>query len=423
MAHLQPQTNHHHLMALCAINEAVNRSLDVDAVMQQALERVLDVLQLDAGDVRLIEDGRLVLKAARAISPQFIAAEHAVPLGSCQCGRAAQCGEVMLVENLSRHALPRHACAREGFAAVISVPVQTTERVVGLIHVGSRTPRTFDAADRELLKAIGHQIGVAIERAQLHEQLRALNAALEARVAERTAELLAAKAALAQKADALHQMLLEERRIEERTRARIAHDLHDGVQQLIVAALFETQAAREVLATHHEIADQRLAAAQALLRRIEAEMRDAIYSLRPVALDAHGLVPALRECAAGFSRASGIPCDLHVSGAPRRFDPDAEVVAFRIVQEALNNLSTHARADRAAVTVHFDERQVRVEVRDNGVGFHLAAVEQQPRSHLGLIGMRERAESVGGTLDIWSRPGGGTRVTLRLPLLPAEVGK
>jgi len=410
------ERQHSQLMALHAISEALNRSLDLDALLRVALERILEVLQLDAGDVRLVHDGRLVLRAARAVSPDFLAAEQTVPLGFCQCGRAALRGEVLIAEDLSQLPPASSACACERFAAVLSVPVQTTERVVGLIHVASRTPRTFDEADRELLHAIGHQIGAAIERARLHEELKALNATLEARVAERTRELEAAREALAQKAEALREMRVEERRIEEKTRGRIAHDLHDSVQQLIIGALFETQAARELLATQPELAAARLADAQGLLRRIEAEMRRAIFSLRPVTLDAHGLAPAVRELAAEFARASGTPCDVRVTGTPRRFGADAEVAAFRIVQEALNNLGTHARAGRAEVRVDFGPQHVTVEIRDDGIGFDLAAIEQQPRAHLGLMGMRERAESVGGTLAIWSRPGEGTRVTLRLPL-------
>lgn len=408
---------HSQLRALHAISEAVNRSLNLDAVLEVALDRVIEVLGLDAGDVRLVQDGRLVLRAVRAVSPDFAAAEASVPLGSCQCGWAAQMGQVLVAEDLAdRHDLTQSLCAREQFRAVLSVPIRTTERVVGLIHVASRAPRTFDEADRELLKAIGEQIGVAIERAQFHARLVALNATLEARVAERTRELEAARAALAQKAEALRSMRIEERRIEEKTRSRIAHDLHDSVQQLIVGALFELQAARDLMATQPDLAADKLVTVQGLLRRIETEMRRAIFNLRPVALDAHGLVPALRELVAEFARANGISCTMRVTGTPRRFAPDAEVAAFRIVQEALNNLGAHAHCRHAEVGVSFGPRQLIVEVRDDGIGFDLTALEQQPSSHLGLIGMHERAESVGGTLTIRSRPSEGTRITLQLPL-------
>ncbi len=405
-----------HLLALNEISESVNRSLDLDKVLNQALERVLAVLQLEAGDIRLIDDGHLTLRAARRVSDAFLAAEGVVPVGQCLCGQAAQQGRLFAAEDLGRlPGLAGSACACEGFGAVLSVPVQTSERVVGLIHTASREPRTFDPAECELLTAIGHQVGVAVERAQFHDRLVALNRDLEARVAQRTLELDAAREALAQKAGALHQILIEERRVEERTRARIAHDLHDGVQQFIVGALFELQAARDALAVRPAITIDRLAAAQALLRRTESEMRDAIYSLRPVTLDAHGLVPALRECVATFERSAHIRCRLLVEGAPARLAPDTEAATFRIVQEALNNAETHARAHQVRMNVNFQPTQIVLEIDDDGVGFDVAAVTKQPRSHLGLIGMRERAESVGGTLDLASAPGVGTRLTLRIP--------
>jgi signal transduction histidine kinase len=405
------------LIALNAIVAAVNESLDLDTVLNHAMDRVLDVMKLESGEVRLIENNRLVLRTARGVSADFIQAEQNIPLGQCLCGRCAQQGELIAVQDLERDpSFAGTTCACERFRAVLSVPVRTTDRVVGVIHVASRTPRVFNPADRALLAAIGHQVGVAIEKAQLHAQLKSLNQQLEGRVVHRTRALFAAKEELAQKADALRQVLTEERRVEERTRAHIAHDLHDGIQQIIIGALFETEAARGALATHPETALERLNAAQELLRRIESEMRDAIYSLRPVALDAQGLAPALRECIASFERVSGVRCELQIEGTPHRFDADAEVATFRIVQEALNNVEAHAQAKQTRVCVRFGTRDLEVQIQDDGCGFEMAQVMGQPRTHLGLIGMQERAESVDGHLDVWSRTGEGTRIVLKVPV-------
>jgi len=411
------ERQHEQLVALNAIGEAVNQSLELNAVLECALDRVLHLLQLEAGQVRLIEEGRLVPSAVRGVSPEFIAAERFVPVGYCVCGKAAQTGQLVAVEDIGRTpAFALTACACEQYTSVLSVPVRTADRVVGVLHVGSRVPRMFDDADRALLTAIGQQVGAAIEKARLHAQLKRLNQELEARVSERTGELLAAKEELAHKADALHQVLAEERRVEEKTRARIARDLHDSVQQLIIGALFETQAARDTLPSNRDSADRRLNETQVLLRRIEAEMRGAIYSLRPVVLDSHGLAPALREHVASFERVVQIPCDLYVEGTPQRFDPEAEVGVFRIVQEALNNVEAHAHARSVQVNVHFGARDLRVEIRDDGAGFDMGAVMREPRTHLGLIGMQERAETMGGELKVWSQVGQGTRVVLQAPL-------
>ncbi len=409
-------SQHQQLIALNTIGEAVNASLELEAVLDRTIDHVLEVMQLESGGIRLIENGQLVLHTSRGVSSEFSVAESVVPLGQCVCGKSAQRGELIAIEDLDRvPSFERVACACEHFRSVLSVPVRTTERVVGSIHVASRQPRKFDETDRTLLTAIGYQVGAAIEKARLHAQLKSLNQQLEARVNERTSELLTAKEDLANKADELQQVLVEERRVEEKTRARIAHDLHDSVQQLIIGALFETQAARDALAAHPDTSALRIVSAQELLRRIESEMKHAIYSLRPVILDTHGLVPALRECTESFQRISNIQCDLRVDGTPQRFNPDAEVAIFRIAQEALNNIEAHARAKYVYLRVAWGTHDLHMEVVDNGTGFDLSEVTQEARTHLGLIGMRERAESIGGSLELWSRIGEGTRVIVNAP--------
>ncbi len=407
------------LQALNTIGAAVNQSLELNTVLNAALDLVLRMLRLESGEFRLVEGDELVLHTARGVSSSFIAAERAIPLGRCLCGACAHRGELTAIQDLeSIPASMREEsyCIREGFRSVLAVPVRTTDRVVGIIHVASREQRLFDASDRALLTAIGQQVGTAIEKAQLHTQLKGLNQELEARVSERTRELSAAKEQIARHADALRHVLVEERRVEERTRAQIAHDLHDGIQHLIIGALFESQAARDTISERPDVALARLDATQELLRRIEAEMRLAIYSLRPVALDAQGLVPALRECIASFARISHVECDLHVEGTPRRFNPEVEVAAFRVVQEALNNIESHAHAAHARIVVRFGNGQLEIEIVDDGSGFDTAELAQIPRAHLGLIGMEERAESVGGTLDVHSRVGEGTRVSVQVPM-------
>ncbi len=405
------------LLALNRIGEAVNASLDLDTVLHDALEGVLHVLHLESGEVRLIEGNRLVLRSARGVSAAFQDAERTLALGECACGQCAERGSLIAVEDVgTAEGLSPTACAREQFRAMLVVPVRTEEHVVGVIHVATREPRTFDSAERSLLAAIGQQVGVAIEKARLHEQLKGLNQQLEASVESRTRALVTAKEELADKADVLRQVLVEERRVEERTRARIAHDLHDGIQQVIIGALFEVQAARDALSLNPPNVPGHLEQAQALLRRIESEMRDAIYSLRPVALDGQGLISALRECAASFERVAQVSCELRVEGAAHRFSPDAEVAAFRIVQEALNNVEAHAGARRVRCCVCFNPRELQVQIEDDGCGFDMSEVMQQARTHLGLIGMQERADSVGGTLQVWSQVGDGTRVQLTIPM-------
>jgi signal transduction histidine kinase len=415
-AEREREHQHQQLVVLNAIAESVNRSLELDSVLECALDRVLELLHLESGEVRLLENGKLILRTARGVSEQFKSSESEIPVGQCYCGKSAQTGELIAVEDLAH--LPdwgNTACVCEKFNSLLAVPVRTSDRVVGVIHVGSRSKHPFNTEDRALLMAIGQQIGAAVEKARLHSQVKSLNRELENRVNERTAELVAAKEELAHKADALHQVLREERRVEERTRARIAHDLHDGVQQLIIGAMFETQAARDALQSNPDAVPAQLGETQDLLRRIESEMRSAIYSLRPVALDTYGLVPAVRELIHSLNRISHLQCELHIEGTSRRFDPESEVAVYRIVQEALNNVEAHANARHATVNVRWG-RELTVEVSDDGTGFDIPEITRQPRTHLGLMGMEERADSIGGKVWVWSQMGSGTLVTLRVPL-------
>ena len=133
-------------------------------------------------------------------------------------------------------------------------------------------------------------------------------------------------------------------------------------------------------------------------------------------LDAHGLASALHECVETFERTAGIPCALQVEGTPRRFEDEAELSAFRIVQEALNNVVAHSGASRATVSVLFNAGTLDIQVSDDGHGFDPNGYANGSRGQLGLLGMQERAQSSGGTLRVQSGNGDGTCIRLTLPL-------
>jgi signal transduction histidine kinase len=340
-----------HLAALNQVGEFVNRSLELDDVLNHAIDRVLDVMHLTAGEIRLLDDHHLEMRAARGVSAQFIDDERSIPLGHCVCGECAERGELMVIENIGDPAYSNIPCACEAFSSSVSVPVRTAERVIGVIHLASTTPRVFDLQERSLLTSMGYLVGAAVEKAQLHAELGMMNRELEERVSNRTLELETAKEELAQKAVVLSQVLAEERRVEEKTRSEIAHDLHDGVQQLIIGALYEMQAARERVDHTAPSVSEHIGAAQELLHQTESEMRRAIYDLRPLALDAQGLVPATRECIARFERMTNVKTELKIEGSVHRLPPEVEIAAFRIVQEALNNIQAHSKATHAFVCI------------------------------------------------------------------------
>jgi len=165
----------------------------------------------------------------------------------------------------------------------------------------------------------------------------------------------------------------------------------------------------------------RLQMLRQLLNEAIEETRTAIYNLWPTTLDQIGLIPALRELIGRQEKVSGIRHSLRVYGPPYKLEPSAKIVVYRIVQEALNNIRQHASATSVDVLVHFSSRWLRITIRDDGKGFDVQSVMlSSTGQHFGLIGMRERALSIGGKLHVDSVPGRGCLVILEISANGAE---
>ncbi|MCB0012807.1 MAG: sensor histidine kinase, partial [Anaerolineales bacterium] len=258
---------------------------------------------------------------------------------------------------------------------------------------------------------------IVIHNVRLYEEITAAKAGLEQKVATRTQQLQKAKEALADKAALLQRLLNETVDVQERERQRIAQDMHDSTSQLLVGAMLELKSAQERLGNGSlPQAETSLQSVREILHRVDAEIKRAIHDLRPPSLDELGLGPALRQYAVRFEQYSGLDCDVEILGTPRRLPPKSEISIYRLVQEALQNVSAHAETDSARVILAFAPQMLKVTVLDEGCGFDMAAESRPGQESLGLLGMRERAESMGGQLTIHSRLGQGTRVELLVPL-------
>ena len=199
-------------------------------------------------------------------------------------------------------------------------------------------------------------------------------------------------------------------RAQEEERRRLARDLHDEVNQALTAILLRLQAVSHD-ATPEVVAE--LAEVRGLVNQAMDELLRLARQLRPTALDDHGLYSAIEGQARRFSTQTGIATDLRTHGTPAELDEDREIAVFRVAQEALANVARHADASRVDIDLApLGERGVELTVRDDGRGF---ATEGVGEGGLGLNGMAERARLVGGELEIESRPGGGTAVSLRVP--------
>ena len=198
-----------------------------------------------------------------------------------------------------------------------------------------------------------------------------------------------------------------------RERANLARELHDSVTQALFSMGLTTRSLELLLARDPEAARSKLAELRDLQRDALAEMRTLIFELRPSSLESDGLLQAVRTHAAAVQGRTGMsvevaaePDPLEESGQPRA-PIGVEEALYRIAQEALHNIVKHANARTATIRLARDAKAIRLTVTDDGIGFDPTRV---PRGHLGLAGMRQRAEQLGGEFSVTSRRGKGSRI-------------
>ena len=267
------------------------------------------------------------------------------------------------------------------------------------------------------------EIGVlASEFNRMAARLEEAQATLEQRVEARTQELAdvnveldrhrAEQERLARRRRSLLKRLIN---VQEEERRRIARELHDEAGQSLTGLRLGIEAAEgDLRAGRYAQSIERLEGLAAVASDAIAELERLVLDLRPAQLDRLGLVATLRWYVGRFHPQTGVLAHLDVRGEARRLDPAVETALFRIAQEALTNVARHAAAGHVKVSLTFAPNLVTLRVEDDGAGFDAETQGLSPAS-VGLLGMREHAELVGGTLVIDSRTGEGTRVAAKVP--------
>ncbi len=193
----------------------------------------------------------------------------------------------------------------------------------------------------------------------------------------------------------------------EEERRRIRRDLHDGLGPSLSGTVFQLEAARMAVDTDPEAAKRQLAGISEHVQTVVADVRRLVHDLRPPALDDRGLVGAIRQQADRLE----IPLSVTASDLDGQLPAAVEVAAYRIAGEALTNVSRHARASAATLTLDLTDDALVIELADDGVG-----IDPERQAGVGLVSVRERAAELGGRADITCPDGGGTVVSARLPL-------
>ncbi len=250
------------------------------------------------------------------------------------------------------------------------------------------------------------------ENARLIAQMQGLNAELESRVIKRTEQLQISNTKLLETQADLRRLSEELMRTTEQERTRISREIHDQLGQLLTAikmelktierlALRDPAKVRERLVETFELVDETIKT----IRRISSD-------LRPGILDDFGLEAAVEWQLQQFRERTGVSVDLEAELAEERLSKDMSTAAFRVLQEALTNVARHADASHVEVAMRTTEDELLVRVQDNGKGLH---VDPNRRS-LGLVGMRERARQLGGSVSIANGREHGVTVEMRVPL-------
>jgi len=261
-------------------------------------------------------------------------------------------------------------------------------RTIGTLHMLSRSRAFFTQEQQLLIQSYANLAAVAVQNAWLFEEVRSSNRQLHG----------------------LSQRLLK---AQEEERLHLSRELHDESSQLL-AALAMQLGFLEHDASHPEALNLRIAELKHTANKVQDNLHQLAIDLRPASLDHLGLVTTLRDYVGEFGRQYHVKADFEAVGMEgKRLPIEIETALFRIVQESLTNVALHASASRVDVVISRRDRQAVATIDDDGVGFTPSPPVAE--SNLGLLGMRERIEMLGGKFTIESSPGGGTTVNVEVP--------
>lgn len=206
-------------------------------------------------------------------------------------------------------------------------------------------------------------------------------------------------------------------RAQEEERKRVAREIHDGPAQLMANLFIKTELCEKLIDKNPSQVKTELNSLKELARSSLKDVRKIIYDLRPMSLDDLGLVPTLQRFIENFKEETGQHVEFIVFGEVASLSSIVELAAFRIIQEALNNIRKHAKAQHVLVKLEFVEDYVRLVVSDDGIGFDKNNVKSQDNDGgYGLLSIKERVELLSGKLEVISSPGKGTKIFASIPL-------
>jgi nitrate/nitrite-specific signal transduction histidine kinase len=360
------------LAIMNSIISVASHSLDIQEILEDALNKTVEQMGFEAGAAFKIESDLTTtrLMAHRGFEPA-IANDLVSSYAIASQGNSAEPPQVTTYEIAAPPDEKQTVqLAQSGFHLLVSVPLSTKGRTLGLFLLGKREPSRLSPEELSLLSSIGQQIGVAMENAHLYEQ------------AEQTA--IAAE------------------------RNRLARELHDAVTQTLFSANLIADVIPRIWKRNPDEGLQNLEELRQLTRGALAEMRTMLLEMRPESLERSDIKSLLTQLADAFIGRVRVPISLVIQG-DCELTNEVKIVFYRVAQEALNNIAKHSGARQVDVRLECQPGQMNLLTKDDGLGFDPDSITPE---HLGIAIMRERANSIGASLKIESQLGQGTTVEL-----------
>jgi two-component system NarL family sensor kinase len=377
----QLRRRNHELSILNSIAQALNRSLDLDEALNSALAQVADLLGLHTGWVWLLKEaeGQPYLAAAQNLPPGLVKRPQLME-GSCYCLDTYQAGDLEGAANVNVvtcSRLKKLVNDSNGLRYHASIPLYAHGKKLGVMNVASTDWRELSPEDLRLLYTIGDLLSIAIERARLFSKSAESGA------------------------------------IEERN--RLAREIHDTLAQGLAGITLQLETADVLLESGQEAVKIRKTIEQALslARANLEEARRSVLDLRAAPLEGRTLAQALKALVQESAAKGSLAIEFELVGGERPLPVRIEAGLYRMAQEALANVVLHAAAQQVTLSLTTLPEQVTLVVEDDGHGFDPGRTQ---RDRFGLIGLNERAKLLGGTLQLHSSPGSGTRIEINVPL-------
>ena len=290
---------------------------------------------------------------------------------------------------------------QRGYVAFLGLPMMIGDEIKGVINLYRKDPRPFTQKDVALLSAFADMAAIALENVRLFEDLKEAKNKIEK--SEKNLKEFSGK-------------ILS---VREEEKKKLASNLHDEVGSMSFALnSLLCIAAKDIENNKTEDAVENISKAKAMLETFATDLKNMASNLRPIDLEIVGLSDALRKHFSHIIKHTDINIDFVFDIKKERLGDETAIALYRVAQEALNNIRKHAKADKATIKLYSEDSEIKFYIDDNGIGFDVKKALQQKSDlpRMGIIGMRERVESLGGTFNIESAAKEGTKININLSL-------